>query len=209
MERRHIIDASPLRGMDVPPDNPSRSRVLSDDELRAVYRTCVALRSNFGRICALLCLTGQRPHEIAGLQWSWIKADTIEFPAEIAKNKRAWVLPIGNEARKIIADIPRLSEHYLFPATKKARPTTTVFNDFGRNKARLNIASGVTNWQLRDLRRTVATNLQRLGVKLEVTESLLNHVGSRAGIVGIYQVWRFMPEARDAALTYERFLTSL
>ena len=84
-----------------------------------------------------------------------------------------------------------------------------MFNDFRRSKARLDTASGVTNWQLRDLRRTFATNLQRLGVKLEVTESLLNHVGCRAGIVGIYQKWRFMPEARDAILRYEAWLTTL
>ena len=38
---------------------------------------------------------------------------------------------------------------------------------------------------LHDLRRTVATGLQRLGVRLEVTEAVLNHIsGSRAGIRG-------------------------
>jgi hypothetical protein len=39
---------------------------------------------------------------------------------------------------------------------------------------------------LHDLRRTVATGLQRLGVRLEVTEAVLNHIsGSRGGIAGV------------------------
>ena len=63
-----------------------------------------------------------------------------------------------------------------------------MFNGWGKPKARFDKACGVTNWQLRDLRRTFATNLQRLGVRLEVTEAHLNHVsGSRRGVVGIYQ----------------------
>jgi hypothetical protein len=38
---------------------------------------------------------------------------------------------------------------------------------------------------LHDLRRTLATGLQRFGIRLEVTEAVLNHVGgSMAGIVG-------------------------
>ena len=43
-------------------------------------------------------------------------------------------------------------------------------------------------WRLHDLRRSVATGMQRLGVRLEAVEAVLGHVsGSRAGIVGIYQ----------------------
>jgi hypothetical protein len=39
-----------------------------------------------------------------------------------------------------------------------------------------------------DLRRTLATGLQRLGVRFEVTEAVLNHVsGSKGGVAGIYQ----------------------
>jgi integrase len=43
-------------------------------------------------------------------------------------------------------------------------------------------------WSVHDLRRTLATGLQRLGVRLEVTEAVLNHIsGSRGGIAGVYQ----------------------
>src|SRR3546814_14455269 len=54
-------------------------------------------------------------------------------------------------------------------------------------------------WTLHVLRRTLATGLQRLGVMLEVTEAVLNHVsGSRAGIVGVYQRHDYFSEKRDA-----------
>jgi len=54
-------------------------------------------------------------------------------------------------------------------------------------------------WSLHDLRRTVATGLQRLGVRLEVTEAVLNHVsGTRGGIAGVYQRHDWANEKRAA-----------
>jgi hypothetical protein len=54
-------------------------------------------------------------------------------------------------------------------------------------------------WSVHDLRRTVATGLQRLGVWLEVTEAVLNHIsGSRGGIVGVYQRHDWAAEKRAA-----------
>ncbi|MGD0332459.1 MAG: integrase family protein [Xanthobacteraceae bacterium] len=54
-------------------------------------------------------------------------------------------------------------------------------------------------WRIHDLRRTVATGMQRLGVSLQVIEAVLGHVsGSRAGIVGVYQRHAFDAEKRDA-----------
>ena len=54
-------------------------------------------------------------------------------------------------------------------------------------------------WTLHDLRRTLATGLQKLGVRLEVTEAVLNHVsGSRAGIAGVYQRHSWADEKRAA-----------
>jgi hypothetical protein len=50
-------------------------------------------------------------------------------------------------------------------------------------------------------RRSVATGLQRLGVRFEVTEAVLNHIsGSRGGIAGVYQRLR-LGRRRSALLS--------
>ena len=60
-------------------------------------------------------------------------------------------------------------------------------------------AEPMPEWWVHDLRRTAATGMQRLGVRLEAVEAALGHVsGSRAGVVGIYQRHRFDEEARGA-----------
>jgi integrase len=75
----------------------------------------------------------------------------------------------------------------------------TPFSGWSKAKSALDIASGVSGWWLHDLRRTLATGLQRLGVRLEVTEAVLNHLsGSRAGVVGIYQRHDWAEEKRAA-----------
>jgi hypothetical protein len=61
------------------------------------------------------------------------------------------------------------------------------------------IPSTLMPWSVHDLRRTVATGLQRLGVRLEVTEAALYHIsGSRAGIAGVYQRHDWASEKRAA-----------
>jgi len=89
----------------------------------------------------------------------------------------------------------------LFPA--RGRPERGA-SGFSKAMKRINLAvraadgAGAT-FTLQDLRRTVATGLQRLGVKLEVTEAVLNHIsGTRDGVVGIYQRYQFEDEKRIA-----------
>src|SRR5262249_7484480 len=71
-------------------------------------------------------------------------------------------------------------------------------------RAKATIAAGtnpppLVPWSVHDLRRTVATGLQRLGVRLEVTEAVLNHIsGSRGGIAGVYQRHDWATEKRSA-----------
>jgi hypothetical protein len=49
------------------------------------------------------------------------------------------------------------------------------------------VAAPLVPWTLHDLRRTVATGL-RLGVRLELTEVVLDHIsGSSSGIAGVCQ----------------------
>ena len=58
-------------------------------------------------------------------------------------------------------------------------------------------------WRVHDFRRTFATGMQRLGVRFEVTEAVLNHVsGSRSGVAGVYQRHDWKPEKKAALVAW-------
>ena len=72
------------------------------------------------------------------------------------------------------------------------------------------VKCGLAHWTLHDLRRTFASGMQRLGVRMEVTEKLLNHVsGSFDGIVAVYQRHNYLDEMREASAKWEAHLTKL
>ena len=209
---QHLIDRSPMENLDVPNNGRSRERILSHDELNTVWHA-TSPATAFNSIVRLLVLTGARRGEIAALQWSWINTEqrTITFPAIITKNKRTHTIPYGELSAHVFTTLPRLHDvPFLFPAARQRSENTTVFNGWGKPKTRLDRECGVTDWTLHDLRRTYATYMQQLGVRIEVTERLLNHVsGSQSGIVGVYQRYSWMPEMREAILKYEVFLATL
>jgi integrase len=198
------LKSSPCIGIKKPAQKP-RDRVLADDELCKVWNRAEEIGYPYGTIVQLLILTGQRLSEIAGLRWEWIGAGAVTFPGEITKNARVSKIPLGAMARRTIEETPRYSS-LLFPARGHiARP----FNGFGASKESLD-KCGVKNFVHHDLRRTFATSMARLRVRLEVTEKLLNHVsGSMGGIVGVYQRHDFMDEMREAISRYEEWLSCI
>ena len=58
----------------------------------------------------------------------------------------------------------------------------------------------IADWRIHDLRRTMATGFQKLGIRFEVTEATLNHISgmSRAGVAGVYQQHDWKEEKREA-----------
>ena len=86
----------------------------------------------------------------------------------------------------------------------------TPVSGFSRAKRRVDREAGalgakeeepikIAPWRLHDLRRTMATGMQRLGVRCEVTEAILNHVsGAKSGVAGVYQRHDWGPEKRSA-----------
>jgi len=164
--RRHYIGNSPCEGL-FPSKRPPRERTLTGKELASVFKTALKGTDAFSNIVALLVLTGQRRGEIAALQWSWIdtKERTITLPSSATKNKRAHTFPYGKRAAEILKRIPHAHETYVFPASRdkvKGRPAT-IFNGWGKPKEAFDRESGVTEWQLHDIRRTFASNLGCFG----------------------------------------------
>ncbi len=203
--RRHLTKNNPAEGLQGPPKARSRERVLTDSELREVLQKARAAGFPFGLVLELLILTGQRRSEIGSLEWSWIDADkrTITLPASVTKNKREHTFPYGQMVADVLDRINRQGK-FLFPGSKDVSLPITGWSNF---KAAFDKDCKVTSWTLHDLRRTFATNLAALGIRLEVTEKLLNHVsGSFGGIVGVYQRHGYMDEMRAAIDLWEKRL---
>jgi integrase len=144
----------------------------------------------------MLIVTAQRREEVAGMRWGELTPDlsTWTIPASRAKNGAAHLVPLPLEAQAILKAAQRLKgSDLVFPGERR------VFAGWSKAKERLDQRCGVSDWTLHDLRRTAATGLQKLGVRIETTEAILNHVaGSRGGIVGVYQRHDWANEKRAA-----------
>ncbi|MGO9943047.1 MAG: tyrosine-type recombinase/integrase [Rhodoblastus sp.] len=211
--KRGSITANPFANLPLAAVE-KRERVLTDQELRAVW-LATAGPGSFNAIVRMLMLTGQRREEVAGMTWVEVAPDlsTWTIPASRAKNGVAHVVPLNPQAQAILAAATRLEprddktsweSELVFPGLRGP------FNGFGKSKSALDSASLVKDWRLHDLRRTMATGLQKLGVRLEVTEAVLNHVsGSRAGIIGIYQRHDYAAEKRAALTAWGECLVAI
>jgi len=203
-----------------------RERVLSDGELGAIWRAAAEAASPYGTIIRLLILTGQRLGEVAGMNWNEISDDlsTWTLPSERTKNGMPHVVPLSAPVSDLIRDLLPENAAEAIHAVQDRRASGalvlpgaagTPFSGWSKSKTRLDTAildarakaatargtspTPLVPWTVHDLRRTVATGLQRLGVRLEVTEAVLNHIsGSRGGIAGVYQRHDWANEKRAA-----------
>src|SRR5262249_8632040 len=67
------IEASPvdrLKPKSIIGERKSRTRTLSDDELRALWQVTGEMGYPFGDICRMLLLTAARHHEVSEASWS-------------------------------------------------------------------------------------------------------------------------------------------
>jgi integrase len=187
-----------------PSKSPPRTRLLTDDEIRSIWGACDHLEDrplpddagfsplghriprspgSFPAIVKLLILTGQRRNEIASLRAEHIKDGVCTLPSALTKNKREHAIPLGALAADILSSYaPKTG--LLFPARGSRE---TPFNGWSKSKAALDQRLTLEPWTLHDLRRYFSSTMARLGVRLEVTERLLNHVsGTQSGVAGIY-----------------------
>jgi integrase len=211
---KDVITTNPCDGISPQFTEQSRDRVLTDTEVKAVWRAAEAIGWPFGPIVQLLILTGCRREEVAAMHWTEldVKATTWTLPAGRTKNAKAKIVPLSQPAVAILEELPHVksSQDFVFTTIGSAS-----FSGFSKSKRKLDKlvlkeAPGCAPFVLHDLRRTIATGLQRLGTRLEVTEAVLGHVsGSRAGIVGIYQRHDWAAEKRQALEAWAQHVIAL
>jgi integrase len=211
---RQDIEISPLAGMKAPKPIASRRRVLGQEELICLWQATEQAGWPWGPYVRLLILTMQRRQEVAEMDWSEIdlEAKAWTLPAERAKNDEAHVVPLTGLAIAELNALGPKARGLVFSTTGKT--PVSGFSKAKRSldeamleamKARCKKRAGdpdsikIPDWRLHDVRRTGATNLQALGIPIEVTEAVLNHIsGTRAGVAGIYNRYKYEPEKRAA-----------
>lgn len=228
---RNLIETNPVDKVAPPADEVRRDRVLTDAELRAMWIASLTLSKAelgrpFGPAFRLLILTAQRREEVVSMRWSEIDFEKAEWvvPAARSKNGKANVVALAPAAIDILKNQPRISGSDFVFTTNGRNPVS------GLSKAKIALHNAalailqneatergedpskveLPDWRPHDFRRTAASNMARLGTRLEVIEKILNHEsGVFAGVAGIYQRFEFGPERKMALDTWADFVTAL
>jgi integrase len=173
-------------------EDRERDRILTDDELRAVWQAAEA-NGTFGALVRVLLLTAQRRGAVVGMKWDDLKDDGVwEIATEDRMKGTADAVQLPAQALAIIEAQPKFkSNPYVFAAARGDGP----LNGFNKRKSSFDKACGVFDWTLHDLRRTARSLMSRAGVTDEHAEHTLGH--KLQGVKRVYNRYDFFKEKSD------------
>jgi integrase len=177
-----------------PAKEARRSRILTDDELRAIWTaTAAADNEPFAALVRLLLLTSARRGELAAMRWHEIDAEGVwTLPAIRNKTKIELARPLSKAALAMLDEQPRIVDcDFVFTSNG-----ITAITSFSAPKEKLDAASGVTGWTVHDLRRSARSLMSRAGINADVAERCLGH--AIPGVRGVYDRHKYLDEMRHA-----------
>jgi integrase len=172
-----------------------RKRVLTDDELRALWQATTELDYPLGPLVQMLALTGQRRSEVAEARWCEfdLSKRLWTIPPERMKGNAAHVVPLVDQLCTLLAGLPRFKQgDYVFSTTFGDKPVTG-FVGFKRRLDRLMSGEPFT---MHDIRRTMRTHLSALPITDMVRELVIAHHQPR--LHKVYDQHAYLEEKRHA-----------
>ena len=206
------IEHSPVAKVKKPFPEDSRDRVLSLGELVVVWVALDRLDEPFRSFYRLAILLGQRLREGSNAPWSEFDLEAGDWflPKARTKAKRDHIVPMSEQAIELLEDVQ--------PEPKKRKGPVFTTNGvvgiagFSKLKAELDeaisallaeseaarelVGDDLAHWVVHDLRRSLATGCQGMGIDLMHTEAILNHViGKKAsGVARVYHLYDYYDE---------------
>jgi integrase len=193
-----------VRGMARNKGQP-RARILSDDELRVVWRTAEAFSGSYGHYIRFLLLTAARRNEAADLLYTEITNGDWLIPASRYKGRHDHLIPLSKASQAILAEAPVVvaDQKYVFSSDgKSAISGFSQFKDLFDNAVLAELrkddprAEPLPNWTQHDLRRTARSLMSRAGVAPDTAERCLGHV--IGGVRGTYDRYEYHAEKKQA-----------
>jgi integrase len=196
---------------------PARERVLSLDELMAIWRAADQLDPLYRDLVHLMIMTGQRRAEVAGMRWGEIDlaAGLWTLPSGRTKAKRQHTVPLTPLAvsalrtRRDVLQRPTQADGLVLPTSSRDGGSVRAISGWNWLKRELDRRSGISGWRLHDFRRSLVTILAEQGADVAVLDSLLNHASSatRGGVIGVYQRATLIEPMRKLMARWDQLLT--
>jgi integrase len=195
-----------------------RERILSDDEIRLIWKAAGDLGA-FGSLVKFLLVSCARRSEASGMthdevteakvQWTHGKAEISQvvwmLPGARSKTNKPLIRPLSKLAVQILDEAPKFESCKLFFSADGVHPVSA----FSRWKKQLDQrvleelrkqdpkAQPLQPWTLHDLRRTGRSLLSKTGVRPDISEMCLGHLVGNS-IQQTYDVYDFAAEKLDA-----------
>jgi len=169
----------------------ARDRILSDDELRLVWKAAET-GGQFGAVVRLLLLTAQRREKVRTMKWADVADGVWQIPADEREKGNAGALPLPPQAIEIIDAQPQLGDNaYVFAG--RGDGCFDISQSKGPFDRKL---PAMPRWTLHDLRRTSRSLMSRAGVRPDISERVLGH--QIVGVEGVYDRHSYRDEKADA-----------
>jgi integrase len=183
-----------VRGMSrTKPRERARQRILTDDEIRAVWEAAEAPGGGlFGPFVQFLLTTAARRTEVSHMRRAEVDAGVWTIPQERYKTGSELAIPLSELAMRALDRLPKIGRGNFMFTSDGDHP----FSGYSKAKARFDKQCGVSDWTLHDLRRTARSFMSRVGVSADVAERCLGHV--IAGVCGTYDRHAYFDEKKRA-----------
>ena len=145
---------------------------------------------------------------MVGLHWREIDKDQMlwRIPADRMKNREDHSVPITPMMWEFLSSTPN-QRGFIFESTRE--PNQPV-SGFSKAVKRWKDEAKFDEWRLHDLRRTVATNMGKIGIAPHIIEAVIGHrSGTISGIARVYNRHRYEVEKLDALEKWNEHLLSV
>jgi integrase len=188
--RLGLLEYNPAIGVGAVASMP-RERVLTDDEIRAVWNSIIAaprMSAAMKLALRMKIVTLQRGGQIVGMRWAEIDraARTWNLAAARMKKRKEHVVPLSDMAMALLDEAEKDvgGKVFVFESPARGEPSAMGRRELSRAMARIISSLGLPRATPHDLRRTGDTALtsERLGFSGEVADRVASRVdGSTRG----------------------------
>lgn len=211
-----LILHNPLQNLRPLAKEKPRDRVLSDDEIAHFWAKVPELKMlwQLRQALRLTLVTGQRSGEVCTMEWQDIDwRDAVwRIPATKTKARILHAVPLTPIAIQLLNELKNMqgpsSWVFLSPYLDNGQRAPIQQTALGRGLWRARDTLGFLEpLKPHDLRRTVRTQLGKLGVRPDIAERILGHAVGR--IIKTYDTYEYLDEKRAALEKWDKRLEKI